>query len=127
MSAKTVLIVDDDADFRRLARMALEDASYNVVEASNGDEALQAIPEHRPDVVLLDITMPEKDGWETLGELKADARLRGIPVVMVSWRGEPDAQLRGIAAGAQAYVPKPSDTRTLIRIVEAAMGKQQPR
>jgi CheY-like chemotaxis protein len=107
--------------------MALEDASYNVVEASNGDEALQAIPEHRPDVVLLDITMPEKDGWETLGELKADARLRGIPVVMVSWRGEPDAQLRGIAAGAQAYVPKPSDTRTLIRIVEAAMGKQQPR
>jgi signal transduction histidine kinase/CheY-like chemotaxis protein len=110
----TVLVVDDDASVRGLLAKTLEREGYRVILAGNGIEALALAREHRPQAITLDVMMPQLDGWGTLKELKADAALRDIPVIMVTVLNE-----RGMAIplGAADFVTKPIDRQRLTAIL----------
>ena len=115
----TVLVVDDDASVRDLLAKTLEKEGYRVIAAGNGVEALALAREHRPQAITLDVLMPQMDGWGALKELKADANLRDIPVIMVTVLNE-----RGIAIplGAAEFVTKPVDRQRLTAILREHCG-----
>ena len=104
---RTVMIVDDDNDIVELTRLVLERGGYRVCTAVSGREALSNVQHERPDLILLDINMPEMDGWQVLKVLKLDDTTRGIPVAMFTIRGEVRDKVRGIQDGACDYVAKP--------------------
>ena len=110
----TVLVVDDDPTVLNLLAKTLEKEGYRVILARNGVEALALAREHRPQAITLDVLMPRMDGWGTLKELKADAELRDIPVIMVTILNE-----RGMAIplGAADYMTKPVDRQRLTAIL----------
>ncbi len=110
----TVLVVDDDPSVRGLLAKTLEKEGYRVISAGNGVEALALAREHRPQAITLDVLMPQMDGWGALKELKADAELREIPVIMVTVLNE-----RGMAIplGAADFVTKPVDRQRLVAIL----------
>jgi CheY-like chemotaxis protein len=110
----TVLVVDDDASVRGLLAKTLESEGYRVIMAGNGVEALALARQHRPQAITLDVMMPQLDGWGALKELKADAELRDIPVIMVTVLNE-----RGMAIplGAADFVTKPVDRQRLAAIL----------
>jgi CheY-like chemotaxis protein len=110
----TVLVVDDDASVRGLLARTLENEGYRVIPAGNGIEALALARAHRPQAITLDVLMPQMDGWGALKELKADAALRDIPVIMVTVLNE-----RGMAIplGAADFVTKPVDRQRLTAIL----------
>ena len=110
----TVLVVDDDATVRSLLAKTLEKEGYRVVLASNGVEALSLARQHRPQAITLDVLMPQMDGWRALKELKADAALRDIPVIMVTVLNE-----RGMAIplGAADFMTKPVDRQRLTALL----------
>jgi len=110
----TVLVVDDDASVRGLLAKTLEKEGYRVISACNGIEALALAREHRPQAITLDVLMPQMDGWAALKELKADAELRDIPVIMVTVLNE-----RGMAIplGAADFMTKPVDRQRLTAIL----------
>jgi CheY-like chemotaxis protein len=115
----TVLVVDDDASVRSLLARTLENEGYRVVAARNGVEALALARAHKPQAITLDVLMPQMDGWGALKELKADAALRDIPVIMVTVLNE-----RGMAIplGAADFVTKPVDRQRLMAILREHCG-----
>jgi DNA-binding response OmpR family regulator len=101
------MIVDDDNDIVELTRLVLERGGYRVCTAGSGREALSSVQRESPDLILLDINMPEMDGWQVLKVLKMDDTTRAIPVAMFTIRGEVRDKVRGIQDGACDYVAKP--------------------
>jgi diguanylate cyclase (GGDEF)-like protein len=122
-----ILIADDDTGNRNLLRRRLEQEGHEVWEAKNGVEALASLKEHDCDLLLLDIMMPEMDGFETLGRLKQDPRLRELPVIMISAADEVRGVVRCIELGAEAFIPKPFDRVMLRARVEDALEKKRLR
>lgn len=116
---RTVMIVDDDNDIVELTRLVLERGGYRVCSAGSGREALSRVHGERPDLILLDINMPEMDGWQVLKVLKLDETTRAIPVAMFSIRGEVRDKVRGLQDGACDYVAKPFTYDELIGRVGA--------
>jgi CheY-like chemotaxis protein len=115
--AAKVLAVDDDPVILRLLQVNLEMEGYEVELASDGEEALERARAFRPDVVLLDIMMPKKDGWQVCAEIREDPELRTTPIVFLSARAQ-DADLeRGTDLGANAYITKPFDPIDLLDLV----------
>lgn len=110
----TVLIVDDTAEIRMLLSATLRRAGYVVVEASDGSEVMACVEEQRPDAIILDLMMPNVDGWQALDLLKSTADTRAIPVIISSvLRGDEDlAKARRM--GAHDYVIKPWSAATLL-------------
>ena len=106
-----------------LCRVNLEFEGFRVVEAADGERAVAAAREASPDLILLDTTMPNTDGWETLLRLQADPDLRGIPVVMLTARVEEEARQRALRGGAVAYVTKPFRPSELVGTVNTLMGR----
>jgi two-component system, OmpR family, response regulator MtrA len=108
-----VLIADDDADILSLVRAVLERAGNEVISVGDGAQALASVIERKPDLAVLDISMPEIDGLEVLRRLRADSATRELPVVLLSARAqEADVKL-GFDLGASAYVKKPFSPREL--------------
>jgi DNA-binding response OmpR family regulator len=105
--AATVLVVEDDEMVAEVVRINLEADGYTVLHAPNGAAALAAIAERRPDVVVLDVMMPEIDGWTVLERLRDDPTTANLPVIMLSAKAMPADQVRGYNLGANGYVPKP--------------------
>ena len=122
MSAKRVLIVDDESSLRTLVRANLEVDGLEVSEAVDGIEAMNMLQESKPDLILLDIMMPGKDGIEVLEELAADKNLREIPVILLTAKGELEDLERGAALGARGHITKPFDPEQMVRTVKAALG-----
>lgn len=113
-----VLAVDDDPVILRLLQVNLAMEGYEIALAADGEEALRRARSFRPDLVLLDVMMPKKDGWQVCAELRADPELRDVPIVFLSARAQ-DADLRrGTELGADAYVTKPFDPLDLLELVE---------
>jgi DNA-binding response OmpR family regulator len=102
-----ILIIDDDAGHRLIARKALERAGFSVEEAENGKQGLFAIKETRPDLVLLDIMMPEFNGYDVCVELRRDPEFMNLPIVMVTALDDIDSVERAFEAGATNFVTKP--------------------
>jgi two-component system cell cycle response regulator len=116
-----ILIVEDDPAIRMLVKAVLEGDGHEVHEAADGLAALPAAREFRPDLVLLDIGLPGIDGFGVLDQLKGDAELREVPVMMVTAWAEPELVTRALDAGAYDYVRKPFDVGDLRRRVDAAL------
>ena len=125
----TILVVDDEADIRELVRLNLELDGHEVLSAANGAEALEfAVGEH-PDVVVLDVMMPEMDGWETLAQMKAasDPVIAHIPVIMLTARADDLDRIRGGIEGAIRYLTKPFSPSELRGEVALALtGEPEP-
>ena len=107
-----VLLVDDDAQVREVVRINLEMEGYAVREAANAEDGLAALEDEAPDLILLDVMMPQVDGWEMLRLMQERYGAGAIPVVMFS--GQLDAGAEAAQRGAQAFVGKPFDLRALI-------------
>ncbi|GAT33145.1 serine phosphatase RsbU, regulator of sigma subunit [Terrimicrobium sacchariphilum] len=120
-----LLIVDDNAENSHLLARTLERQGHRTSEVQNGLEALALLAEKPFDVVLLDVLMPELDGYETLGRIKADPNLRHIPVIMISALDELKSVVRCIEAGAEDYLPKPFDPTLLRARVGACLEKKR--
>jgi DNA-binding response OmpR family regulator len=123
MAKKYVLIVDDDPDMVETVGMMLESKGYEVGKAYDGVEGEEAIKKRRPDLVVLDVMMPRKDGYVLCGELKKDAATRDIPVILLTAVGEAVptttyTHADGMATEADDYIPKPVDTITLVNSIE---------
>jgi DNA-binding response OmpR family regulator len=111
MQGSRILVVDDDADVRGLVRELLERAGATVREAADGREALRLLYDVRPDVIVLDVTMPELDGWQTLERIRD---LTAVPVLMLTARDTEMEKVRGLLAGADDYVTKPFGRQELL-------------
>jgi DNA-binding response OmpR family regulator len=113
----TVLVVDDEAPIRLLCRVNLEAEQMKVLEAPDGDTGLEVARRERPDVILLDVMMPGRNGWEVAEELLADERTSGIPIVFLTARAEIKDRARGIDLGGVDYVTKPFNPVELAPLV----------
>jgi excisionase family DNA binding protein len=113
-SGPLVLLVDDDETLRELVRLNLEFEGYVVREAGSAEEGLSAIEEARPDLVLLDVMMPQTDGWEMLRKIQDEYGAGAIPVVMFSGKVDERTLAQSSTGGAQAFVGKPFDMQQLI-------------
>jgi DNA-binding response OmpR family regulator len=119
-----VLVVDDEPHLVRAVRMYLELQGYTVFGAHSGEEALEAVRDKLPDLVILDVMMPGLDGFETLEELR---RVSNVPVIMLTARGDEDQKVRGLSLGADDYVTKPFSQRELLARVQAVLRRaEQP-
>jgi len=122
IGSKRILIVDDEASLRTLVRANLEVDGLEVSEAVDGIEAMRMLAESQPDLILLDIMMPGKDGIEVLEDLAADEKLKGIPVILLTAKGEQEDLEKGAALGARGHITKPFDPAQMVRTVKAALG-----
>jgi DNA-binding response OmpR family regulator len=102
-----ILIAEDERDIRDLIEFTLSYNGYEVVSASNGEEALELIRLEMPDLILLDVRMPRKDGYQVCKELKAASGTNSIPVVFLSAKGQEAEVEAGMQLGAEAYILKP--------------------
>ncbi len=118
--AKRILVVDDEARMIGFIRMNLELEGFQVLEASNGLEALEIIRTSLPDLVILDVMMPELDGFETLRILR---EFSNIPVIMLTAKGEEDDRVYGLELGADDYIAKPFSPRELSSRVRAVLRR----
>lgn len=119
----TALVIDDEIQIRRLLRVALEAVDYTVREAAAGQPGLQEIAHHRPDIVLLDLGLPDMDGLEVLRRLREWSR---VPVVILSVRGSDAEKVAALDAGADDYVTKPFSTTELLARLRAAQRRARP-
>lgn len=120
MNGSRILVVDDDADVRGLVRELLERSGALVREAGDGKEALRMLYDARPELIILDISMPEMDGWQTLERIR---EMTDVPVLMLTAReGELEA-VRGLKAGADDYVRKPFGRQELLARVQALLRR----
>jgi DNA-binding response OmpR family regulator len=115
-----VLVVEDEDDVRRLVRVLLERAGHTVTEAANGLEALSMLAEEAPDLVVLDVAMPELDGWQTLERIRD---VSDVPVLMLTARAGELDKVRGLRGGADDYVTKPFGRQELLARVEALLRR----
>ncbi len=120
-----LLVVDDDPENRQVLSRRLAREGYSVVEAADGEEALEILSEQEFDVVLLDVMMPKVDGSTTLLRMKGDERLRHIPVIMISALDEIGSVVRCIEAGAEDYLPKPFNPTLLRARLGASLEKKR--
>jgi DNA-binding response OmpR family regulator len=114
----TVLVVDDEAPIRLLCRVNLEAEGMTVLEAADGDRGLELARAELPDVILLDVMMPGRSGWEVAEELLADETTSGIPIVFLTARAEIRDRAKGIDLGGVDYVTKPFNPVELAPLVQ---------
>src|SRR5438105_11023421 len=117
---KLVLVVDDEPRMTKFVRMNLELEGYRVAEASNGIEALQKVKNDLPDLVVLDVNMPELDGFETLRLIRQTG---AVPVIMLTVKGDEEDRIKGLELGADDYVTKPFSPRELASRVKAVLRR----
>jgi CheY-like chemotaxis protein len=108
-SAPSILLADDEGSIRTICRVNLETDGISVVEAADGREALERVRRQQPDLVLLDVMMPDVDGWQVAADLAADPATREIPVVFLSARATREDMARAQELGAVGYIVKPFD------------------
>jgi two-component system cell cycle response regulator DivK len=112
--SKLILAVEDQEDNMQILRDLVTSAGYEIVEAENGEAALAAVAERRPDLILMDIRLPIMDGYEAMRRIKADPLLRSIPIIAVTSHALGDGEVKARAAGCDDFVPKPYSPRQLL-------------
>ena len=121
-NVKTVLVVDDDPDARDFLATVLRDNGFIATMARDGMEAIAMIEEQKPDLVALDISMPEKSGVAVYRKLKEDEQLRGIPVIIVTGHGDSSTATHALAGGAYDYITKPLEPDLVLAAVTRALA-----
>ena len=123
MSGKRVLVVEDERDIVELLRYNLAKSGYHVMAALNGEEGLRLAHQNPPDLVILDLMLPGMDGLDVCRALKGDPQTAGIPIVMVTAKGEEADIVTGLELGAHDYICKPFSPRVLIARVRACLRR----
>ena len=121
--AKKILLVDDSNTVLMMERMILSQGRYELTTAKNGREALTRARAERPDLILMDVVMPELDGFGALAALREDERTRDIPIIMVTTRSEAEHMETGFARGCNDYVTKPVNGSELLAKVRNLLGE----
>ncbi|MBI5833612.1 MAG: response regulator [Armatimonadetes bacterium] len=120
--AKLILVVEDEHPVARLIQVNLESVGYEVRVAANGAEALAALAEQMPALVVLDVVMPRMDGFEVLRHLKSDPDTADLPVVMLTARSDEQSIFQGWAGGVHSYMTKPFHPEDLLLLVERMLS-----
>jgi DNA-binding response OmpR family regulator len=116
------LVVDDDPSIREIVVMNLEAEGLHVASADNGEDALRLARDLRPDLIVLDVMMPGRDGYSVLAELKSDATMSEIPVVLLTAKASDDDVWEGWKSGADYYITKPFNIDELMYFIDMAFG-----
>jgi len=124
--SQRILVVEDQPDNRQILRDLLTSANFEVIEAEDGEAGLTAAAAHRPDLILMDIQLPGLDGYEATRRLKADAALHAIPVIAITAYELNEAEDKALAAGCDAYMPKPISPRRLLAKVREYLSPTAP-
>jgi DNA-binding response OmpR family regulator len=119
---KKLLIADDESAIRALVRMTLEDISFEIFEAGDGNEALVIARAKHPDMIILDVSMPGISGFEVCRRLKQDPTTRDITIMMLTARAQDVDKIEGSVSGADEYFTKPFSPIALVRKVEGILG-----
>jgi type II secretory ATPase GspE/PulE/Tfp pilus assembly ATPase PilB-like protein/CheY-like chemotaxis protein len=121
----TILLVEDEDTLRRVMRDLLEQEGYTICEARDGAEALEQVDRHNPDLILLDLNLPNVDGYTVLAQLRSRPATADLPVVVLSARGDEDNEVRVLRLGATDFLTKPFRPRALAARLEATLGRNQ--
>jgi DNA-binding response OmpR family regulator len=121
--SKKILIADDEPNIVISLEFLMQNSGYQVATAANGDEALRQITELRPDLILLDIMLPQKNGFEVCQKIRENPAWNGIKVVMLTAKGRESEVTKGLALGADAYITKPFATKDLLAQVQRLLGE----
>ncbi|MDX1615639.1 MAG: response regulator transcription factor [Candidatus Promineifilaceae bacterium] len=123
MAKRTVLVVDDEANIRELARLYLERNDFRVLTAESGDQALKLVERERPDLMVLDLMLPGVDGWEVCRRVRAGS---DVPILMLTARDDDVDKIVGLELGADDYMTKPFNPRELVARVRAILRRSGP-
>ena len=119
---RKILVIDDNQEIVELTKKRLEVSGYSVITAGGGLEGLDKVRNEKPDLIILDIIMPDKDGFEVLKELKKEEATRRIPVIMLSAKSETSSLLNGEEYGAIDYFIKPCDWQEILKYIKKYLG-----
>jgi two-component system phosphate regulon response regulator PhoB len=125
MARETILAVEDEEDILELLRYNLSKEGYSFVGITSGEEALKSARSRVPDLILLDLMLPGLDGLEVCRRLKQEAKTRGVPIIMVTAKGEEPDIVTGLELGADDYITKPFSPRVLLARVRAVLRRRQ--
>jgi DNA-binding response OmpR family regulator len=120
---KRIVLAEDEPQIAKLVEFKLKKEGYQVTWKENGEEALKAIKEEKPDLILLDVMMPVMDGYEVLRQVKEDEGLKDIPVIMLTARAQERDVVKGIGSGAEDYITKPFHPAELLVRVKRILGR----
>lgn len=123
MSKQTILVVDDEQDLLDLIEYNLRQEGYHVLKAENGKDGIQMAKEHMPDLVLLDIMMPQMDGIEVCDRMREDPTLTHIPIIFLTARSDEKTEIEGLNKGADDFITKPISTSKLISRIKAVLRR----
>ncbi len=119
MTRKKILLVDDSNTILMMEKMMLSQSEFDVVVAHNGEEAVSTATKERPDLILLDIVMPEMNGFEACKRIRESTSLRDVPIIMVTTRGEATNVRLGYDSGCTAYITKPFKSTQLLATIRS--------
>lgn len=119
-----ILAVDDSEDMRELLQRLLERAGYRVVVAEDGQASLTQAKQHHPDLILMDLSLPDMDGWEAVRHLRKMHEFRTTPIIAVTAHVSPQEEERAMAAGCTAHIGKPFATRVLLQEVARLLASR---
>lgn len=122
-AGKVVLVVEDFEDNRFMMRRLLEMSGYSVVEAVNGQQAVEKARDERPDVILMDLSLPVLDGLAATRRIREEEGLRKVPIIAVSAHDSADFHAEALAAGCNEYVTKPIDFDQLVKLLDAIFSR----
>lgn len=120
----SVLVVDDEPNILLSLEFLVRQAGFDVRVARDGEAALSAIAENQPDLVLLDVMMPNRDGYDVCQTIRSDPRLKDVKIIMLTAKGREVEREKGIALGADDYITKPFSTREVIEKVRQYLGAE---
>jgi CheY-like chemotaxis protein len=120
---RTIMVVDDNPDIITIVKTILEGKGYQVLSASSGQELLNLLVDRKPDLIILDIMMPEMDGLEVLGRLKAVTETASIPVILLTAKVQYEDVLGGYKLGADYYITKPFTSTQLVNGINLLLGE----
>jgi two-component system alkaline phosphatase synthesis response regulator PhoP len=122
---RTIMVVDDNPDIITIVKTILEGKGYYVLSASSGQELLNLLTDRKPDLIILDIMMPEMDGLEVLGRLKAVTETASIPVILLTAKVQYEDVLGGYKLGADYYITKPFTSTQLVNGINLLLGESK--
>jgi len=125
MSMQQILIVDDDKSIIKIVQAYLEQAGYGVLTAENGTAAMHTLHREKPDLLLLDLMLPDRDGWDITRSIRNSKKLAAIPIIMLTARIEDSDKIVGLELGADDYVTKPFNPREIVARVRALLRRRQ--
>lgn len=125
MGKQKILVVDDDQSIVKIVQRYLEQDGYDVLTAFNGETAIHNLRRHKPDLVVLDLMLPDRDGWDITRLIRTDATLLTTPIIMLTARVEDTDKIIGLELGADDYITKPFNAREVVARVRALLRRAQ--